>query len=90
MNDHDRIMGIIEPITLTLSLVCLVIILVGFADLGQMKTFDFVIGEGAAATAIAYSFQAARRLNKFTLSGIAIWFFIASISFANAAWPVAR
>ena len=90
MNEHDSSLDVIKIVAPMLALVGFVLILVGLTDLGQVKTFRFVLGEVAAVTAIAYSFQAARGVSKFAPFGIAIWFAIASINFAQAAWPVVR
>ena len=90
MNERESSLGIIKTVAPVLALVGFVLILVGFTDLGQMKTFRFVLGQVAAVTAIAYSFQAARRVTKFSPFGIAIWFTIASMNFAQAVWLVAR
>lgn len=90
MNKHDSSLDVIKIVAPVLTLVGFVLVLVGLTDLGQVKTFRFVLGEVAAVTAIAYSFQAARGVNKFAPFGIAIWFAIASINFAQAAWPVVR
>lgn len=90
MNEHDGSLDVIKIVAPVLVLVGFALILVGFTDLGQMKTFRFVLGEVAAVTAIAYSFQAARGVNKFAPFGIAIWFAIASMNFAQAVWLVAR
>jgi hypothetical protein len=90
MNEQDSSLDIIKTVAPMLALVSFVLILVSFTDLGQMKTFRFVLGEVAAVTAIAYSFQTARGVSKFAPFGIAIWFAIASMNFAQAAWLVAR
>lgn len=86
MNEHDSSLDVINTVVPVLALVSFVLILVGFTDLGQMTTFRFVLGEVAAVTAIAYSFQTARGV-RFAPFGIAVWFAIASMNFAQAAWP---
>ena len=86
-NDIDTVVKTVAPL---LALVSFVLVLVGLTDLGQVKTFRFVLGEVAVVTAIAYSFQMARGVNKFAPFGIAIWFAVASINFAQAAWLVVR
>jgi|GEM_PF-2640458 len=90
MNDHDSNLDIIKDVAPVLALVSFALILVSLTDLGQTRIFQFVIGEVTAVTAIAYSFRAARGVNEFAPFGIVIWFAIATISFAQAAWPVAR
>ena len=90
MSEHDNgINDVIKTVAPLLGLVSLVLMLFGLTDLGQGKTFQFVLGELAVVTAIAYSFQTARGVSKFAPFGIAIWFGIASIKFAQAAWLVA-
>lgn len=90
MNEHGSSLDVIKNVVPVLALVGFILILVGFTDLGQVKTFRFVLGEVATVTAIAYSFQAARGVSKFAPFGIAIWFAIASMNFAQAAWLMAQ
>ena len=90
MRENNDIGTVVKTVAPLLALVSFVLVLVGLTDLGQVKTFRFVLGEVAVATAIAYSFQTARGVNKFAPFGIAIWFAVASINFAQAAWLVVR
>ena len=90
MRENNGLDDVVKTVAPILALVSFVLILVGLTDLGQVKTFRFVLGEMAVVTAIAYSFQTARGVSKFAPFGIAIWFSIASMNFAQAAWLVAR
>jgi hypothetical protein len=90
MRKNSDIDIVVKTVALLLVLVNLVLALVAFTDLGQVKTFRFVLGEAAMVTAIAYSFQEARGVNKFSPFVIASWFAVASINFAQAAWLAVR
>ncbi|MBI2035858.1 MAG: hypothetical protein HYT12_04255 [Candidatus Liptonbacteria bacterium] len=91
MGEHDNIINIdvIKLVAMLLTLVGCALILVGLTDLAQCKMFRFVLGEMAMVTAIAYSFQMAREASKFAAFGIAIFFIVASMNFAQATWLVA-
>ncbi|MEK9180384.1 MAG: hypothetical protein AAB897_03155 [Patescibacteria group bacterium] len=69
-----------------LAIVSFVLICLGFTKLGKMKVFRFTLGEIALVTAIAYAFQTALAVSAFAPFGIAIWFAISSMNFAQATW----
>ncbi len=71
MRNNNDIDTVVKTVTMSLALVSLVLAFVGLIDLGQTKTFWFVVGEIAVATAIGYSFQTARGVNKGAPFGIA-------------------
>ncbi len=79
-----------DHLVCSLSIASLALMLACFTDLGQMKIFRFIAGEAAVVTAIAYCFQATRKLGKSTLFLVALWFVIASFHFAQAIWFVAK
>ena len=92
MKEYDSSLDVVNTVAPVLALVGSALIFAGFTDfsLGQNNTFRFILGGVATVTAIAYSFQTARGVNKFAPFGIAIWFAVASINFAQATWPVVR
>ena len=69
-----------------LAIVSFVLICLGFTKLGKMKVFRFTLGEIALVTAIAYAFQTALAVSAFAPFGIAVWFAVSSINFAQATW----
>jgi len=69
-----------------LAMVSFVLIYLGFTKLGKMKVYRFTLGEIALVTAVAYAFQTAFAVSSFAPYGIAIWFFIGSLNFAQATW----
>ena len=88
MPENNRFDMAVDTIALVLALVSVVLILVGLTDIGQVKTFRFLIGWMAMVTAIAYSFQTRGGMRKFAV--ISIWLLIASMHFVLTAWPLAR
>ena len=69
-----------------LAMVSFILICVGFTKLGKMKVFRFTLGEIALITAFDYAFQTAFAVSSFAPFGMAIWFAIASMNFAQATW----
>ena len=72
--------------TTPLTVVNFVLLCLNLTKLGKMKVFCFTSGEIALVTAIAYTFQTALAVSAFAPFGIAIWFAISSMNFAQATW----
>jgi hypothetical protein len=70
-----------------MGFVCLVLTcLCVTTKLGKMKVFQFVIGEFATLTAIAYGYLMGSRSNWFYPVLAGIWFVVASLKFWRAAF----
>lgn len=85
MHCNKSLDDVVDVVVLLLTSVSFALFLVGLTDFGQVRIFRFVLGEAALGTGIVYSFQAARcNGGKLSFFGIAIWFLIAMINFAQA------
>lgn len=88
MNEHSVVDFNVRTIAPILAIGSLVLCLVGFTDI-ETRFFQFFTGEVAMVTAIAYSFQKARGVNKFAHVWMVLWVAVASVNFVRAIWLTA-
>ena len=67
-----------------LAVVSFVLVFLCFTKLGNMKTFLLTLSGIALMAAIAYIFQTALAINIIAPFGVAIWFIVSLVSFAQA------
>ena len=71
-----------------MAIVSMVLVLTGLVpSLRQSKAFNFLCGEFAFVTAVAYGALAVLGVSWFAPFGVAAWFFTGSLKFAHSAWP---
>jgi len=71
-----------------MAIASMVLVLTGLVpSLRQSKAFNFLCGESAFVTAVAYGALAVLGVSSFAPFGVALWFFTGSLKFAHSAWP---